>query len=357
MSGGPHPSQAEAESPRTVAAAWFARKRSGEMTGQEAQELAVWLGADPTHRAAWDLAERLWASSEAMRSNPTMMALRERAMRRRYWRDWSIGGAVAATLVAGVLGGWMLLDRPSMPAAPPVLAASAGQEFRTEVGQRAAITLPDGSVVTLGTNTLLRTHDTPRQRLIELERGQAYFKVAKDRSRPFVVKAAGRRVVAVGTAFEVRVDRSRVAVTLVEGKVRVEAPINAAGDGRFSRFVQTTEMEPGSQLVAQDGKPWAVAEVDAEREVSWLANKLVFQDEPLSHVVAELNRYSGRRIVIGDPAIADAPVSGSFRTDDVDEAVRALVAYGLARVSAQDGAVIELSRPAETDMKKFAGSM
>ena len=336
----------EPSGPRTAAAAWFARRRSGRMTEQEERDLAVWLESDPERRAAYDLAERVWRASEAIRANPAMLAMRERASRRRYWRNWiGAGSAVAAMLAMGAFGVWTLLDRPSLPIAFPAPVSQTGPEqtFRTDVGQRAAVTLPDGSVVTLGTNTVLRTRESPRQRLVELERGQAYFRVAHDRSRPFLVRAEGRTVVAVGTAFEVRVEQHRVAVTLVEGRVRVEAPINRAGDGRSSRFVQTTVMEPGSQLIAQDGKPWAVAEVDVGREVSWLTNKLVFQNAPLSRVVAELNRYSVKRIVIRDPAIETAPVSGSFRTDDIDESVRALAAYGLARVSDENRDVIELS--------------
>jgi transmembrane sensor len=360
MSERPHPLQATLEGepagPRTVAAAWLARKRSGEMTDQEARELALWLEGDPANRAAYDLAQRVWGASASVRSNPTMLAMRERARRRYSWRSRAIaGGAVAATLVAAVFGGWVFTDTPSMPVGVPTpvaMSAPVGQEFKTEVGQRATVTLPDGSVVTLGTNTLLRTRESARQRLIELDRGQAFFRVAKDKSRPFIVRAAGRTVVATGTAFEVRVDQDRVAVTLVEGSVRVEAPINKLGDGRFSRFVQTTEMEPNSQLVAEDGKPWAVDEVDAEREVSWLTSKLVFQDEPLSRVVAELNRYSNKRIVIRDPSIAGLPVSGSFRTDDIDESVRALVAYGLADAAAERGGTIELSASTVTAAKK-----
>ena len=150
-------------------------------------------------------------------------------------------------------------------------------------------------------------------------------------------------MVATGTEFGVRVDQGRIAVTLIEGSVRVEAPINGRGDGKFSRYVQTTELTPGSKLEVADGAPWAIHEVDAERETSWMTDKLVFQDEPLSKVVAELNRYSGRRIVIADPALADDPVSGSFRTDDIDEAVRAIVSYGLARVSEEDAETVRLS--------------
>jgi transmembrane sensor len=147
-----------------------------------------------------------------------------------------------------------------------------------------------------------------------------------------------------------------MAVTLIEGKVRVEAPINGRGDGRFSPYVQTTELTPGSRLEARDGAPWSVSAVDPQYETSWMTDKLVFQDEPLAKVVAELNRYSDRRIVVGDAGLARAPVSGSFRTDDIEESVRALVAYGIARVGAEDGETVELTPPNDDSAKKSATS-
>ena len=73
MSGHPLQTQIDGKpaGPRTIAAAWFARKRSGEMTEQEARDLAVWLEADPSHRAAWELAGEVWGATDGVRANPT----------------------------------------------------------------------------------------------------------------------------------------------------------------------------------------------------------------------------------------------------------------------------------------------
>jgi transmembrane sensor len=345
-----HPLQVEPATPRTIAAAWFARQRSGEMTAGEARELAAWLDADPAHRAAFELAAEVWGAAEGVRANPTMLTIRERAMQRRRF-GWVRGGAaIAASLTLAVFGGWAAMNRaPGGPVISTAVATQAdlvgakAEDFATAVGEKRTVTLDDGTVVTLDTNSAIHTREGGRVRLVELDRGQAFFKVAHDRSRPFLVRAAGRTVVAVGTEFGVRLDQGRIAVTLVQGKVRVEAPINGRGDGRFSRYVQTTELTPGSRLEVADGKPWAITDIDPDRDTSWMTSKLVFQDEPLGHVVAELNRYSKRRIVIADAELASEPVSGSFRTDDIDESLRALVSYGLARVSAENDKSVELS--------------
>lgn len=352
-----HPLQTESATPRTIAAAWFARRRSGEMTEQEGRELAAWLDADPAHRKAWDLAHTVWGASEGVRSNPAMLQMRERAVRRRRFTRPAAGLAIAASLLAAVFGGWAVVEgRDPPPAAliatPQNLAGAQASELHTTVGQRRAVTLADGTVVTLDTDTAVRVRQADKVRLVELERGQAFFDVAKDRSRPFLVRAAGRTVVALGTEFGVRVESGRMAVTLIEGRVRVEAPINGRGDGRFSPHVQTTELTPGSRLEAKDGAPWAIREVDTETETSWMTDKLVFQDAPLTEVVAELNRYSHRRIVLANEALGQTPVSGSFRTDDIDGSLQALTAYRLARVTQRTadtvvlGPVDEKSQPA-----------
>jgi len=260
-----------------------------------------------------------------------------------------------------VFGGWAAMERaPGGPVISTGLATEANltdapmRDFATDVGQKRTVTLEDGTVVTLDTNTAIHAREGGKVRLVELDRGQAFFKVAHDRSRPFLVRVAGRTVVAVGTEFGVRLDRGAVAVTLIEGKVRVEAPINGRGDGRFSRYVQTTELTPGSRLELEDGKPWAISEVDPDRDTSWMTDKLVFQDEPLSRVVAELNRYSTRRIVISDVALEGEPVSGSFRTDNIDEALHAIASYGLANVHEDRAGVVELSAAPSMPVKKSA---
>src|SRR5690606_34195438 len=110
--------------------------------------------------------------------------------------------ALAAGLAIAILGGSGVLTVQNLLGPKPL----ATQAFRTELGQRSTVTLPDGSVVTLNTDTVVRTRADGERRLVYLDKGQAFFEVAKDPRRPFVVTAAGRTVTALGTAFDVRVD-------------------------------------------------------------------------------------------------------------------------------------------------------
>lgn len=322
------------ETPAVVAARWFARRRSGEMTEVQGRALAAWLDADPANRDAYNTLRATWRDVEPMRDDPRIMTLRAAALEARPRRDTMLR-LIAATLAVVVLGTGALVGSG-------VLAnrhAFSDQAYRTGVGQRATVNLPDGSTVTLNTDSVLRTRADHDRRLVYLDRGQAFFHVAKDRTHPFIVTAAGRTVTAVGTAFDVRVDAQRFEVTLVEGKVRVEQTPSPAAP-RAPRNVQATEMIAGTQLRAVGDQTWSLSQADTGKETSWLSGQLVFYGQPLRDVVAELNRYSDRKIVIDDPKVALRPISGTFKAGDVDTFVRGLEMYRIARVEGEsDGAV------------------
>lgn len=338
------PEMDDPHDPVDAAAGWFARQRSGDMTADEAGELAEWLEADPLHRAAYATVERTWTGAEAMRAHPRVLAMREVALKRggEPRRRWPIPALAASILLAvagaGVVASSDLLAR---------LGLFGAQEFKTGVGQQATVTLPDGSVVVLNTDTVMRTRPSRDRRLVYLDKGQAFFRVAHDPTRPFIVAAAGRTVTAVGTAFDVRVDPKRFEVTLVEGKVRVEAPAQLAlpTPAHGPRALQATEMLAGSQLISPDAAHWSLARADTARETSWLHGQLVFEGEPIANVAAELNRYSDRKIVVEDPAVARRPISGTFKTGDVEAFIRAVEAYRLASVDTDTDTQVRLAAP------------
>jgi transmembrane sensor len=337
------------ETPMTaerVAAEWFGLKRSGAMSADDVRAFEVWLAREPENRAAYDNLEHYWLVAQAVRNDPQVLAMRDAAARAHpsSRRPALIWGGIAAALAVAVIGG--LSVQRSLPAPPEPATLSARNEtpapgrqtFRTAVGQTTSVLLPDGSAVNLDTDTVLRTMLTGTERRLVLERGRAFFRVAKDKHRPFVVVAAGRTITATGTAFDVRADPKRFQVILVEGRVRVEEP---RGKG-MGLFPQVTEMTPGLQLVA-DADRSTVARADVPKTTSWLNGRLTFDNEPLSDVVAEINRYSDRKIVLNGAALGRTPILGVFKADDVDGFVRALQEYRLAKVSSETPEAITLT--------------
>ena len=323
---------------------WFARRRSGEMTARDERDLEAWLALDPAHRAALEEVERAWTGLEAFRSTPEILARRERA-RGRYRgvpRAWIVraAAAFAALAVIGGAAGWQY-------AGPSLFARGfTDQEYRTAIGERTNLTLPDGSVVTLNTGTVLRTKADHGRRLVYLDKGQAFFRVAHDPLHPFIVNAAGRTVTAVGTAFDVRVDGG-FEVTLVEGKVRVAAPAPAApskpGAPPQPAAIQTTELVAGNRFTQPDNSHWVVARANTAAETSWVTGRLTFENERLAEVAAEFERYSTRRIVIDDAALGDQRVSGTFEAGDIDSLIRTLRMAKIARAEEEGGDAVHLA--------------
>lgn len=330
--------------PADVAARWFARRRLGGLDPLEQEAFDAWIQESAEHQLAYAEVEAAWRGVEDIRNDPRVMAMREQAVRRNApWRRFLAPASIAAGLLLCVLAGWWAYDAGFIPN-----RQFHTQSFRTAVGERSTIKLPDGSVVTMNTDTILRTEAAQGRRLVHLERGEAYFQVAKDASRPFIVSAAGRTVTALGTAFEVRVDSGRFEVTLVEGKVRVESPVadaGRAGGAARGAATQATEMAPGTQLVASDDTAWRLEEINAQQETSWLTGQLVFRAQPLAEVVAELNRYSHRQLEIDGQALADIPITGTFRPGDNESFAAAVTAYGMARAEEGPGGSIRLVAP------------
>jgi transmembrane sensor len=188
-----------------------------------------------------------------------------------------------------------------------------GGRYATPIGGVASVAMTDGSRVTLNTDTEIRVSLTLTERRVDLRRGEAFFEVAKDPKRPFVVSAGGKRVIAVGTQFSVRRDAEDVEVVVTEGKVRVED----AGE---------TVLTPGSIAHAGDAGVLVQRKTipEAQEHLSWRTGVLMFRDETLGEAVAEFNRYNVRQIVIADPKVADLRIEGNFRATNVDAFVRLL---------------------------------
>jgi transmembrane sensor len=346
-------SDTDTDAIETQAAAWFARQRRGGMSTVDEAAFAAWLSADAQHVVAYDAVLDGWRQVEQVRADPSIIALREAALRRRRIPRAAIGwsaGALAASvalllvLAPGLVPESRVYERAVslIPAAQP-LDDLRGELHATTLGETRAVSLPDGSVVTLDTDSSVRVAYADGTRLVMLEHGQAFFEVAKDRRRPFIVFAGNKRVLAVGTAFDVRVDGDEVSVTLREGKVRVEAP---AHDGDARTNVQAAELVPGTRLTASSRNGWHLAKADLGRNLSWLHGQLVFDGEALGSAIAEMNRYSATKIVLRDAELARLPISGVFAAGQPEVLADALAAYKLVRIVDRNRTVITLAAPA-----------
>lgn len=261
-----------------------------------------------------------------MAGAPEIQALRQSTLVAASARPFLYWRAAAAAAVLIVIGGMTYLEtRPAVrslqqAANPPRPAAAMDHgEFSTVVGERSTILLKDGSVLTLDTNSAARVAYNSRERGIYLLRGQALFEVAKHKPIPFVVHAGVRRIVATGTAFDVRLDKSGVQVTLVEGHVFVDQ-VGRSPNEPAAR----TELQPGERLVAHDDAAVRVSNIDVSHVTDWRSGHLAFSEERLDDAIAEINRYSDTKLILSDPKLATLLVNGVFRTGQPSDFAQAL---------------------------------
>jgi transmembrane sensor len=207
------------------------------------------------------------------------------------------------------------------------------QDLSTPVGARTSRTLPDGSTVELGPRSAVRVRLTHDRRNIFIDEGEAFFQVAKHPHRPFIVQAGAVRVVAIGTAFNVRKTDERVVVTINEGTVRVvpddaTAPIDSVNplavpiehlDGQIRAGA-------GQQVIYSNRQhSLTMTHVDPiEATTNRRTGRLEFVNESLSSVVAEVNRLSPRPITLADQQLQTLVFTGTVRSDAIEDWLKGL---------------------------------
>jgi transmembrane sensor len=234
---------------------------------------------------------------------------------------------------------------------PDVLTPDvATARYATTVGEIKTVTLDDGSEVRLNTNSTVRVSFSGKARVIQLD-GEAYFKVAHDPQRPFVVYAGRYSVKALGTAFAVHAVENGVDLTVTAGHVELasfkEPPADVATRGVTPMDQAETRIPLlKGQHAYFRGETKLIESLDTqalEERLSWRDGMLIFDNDRLSDIVTELNRYSTSRIVISDPTIRDVRLGGYFKVRDIDSILDTLRGYGL-RVERIDDGLIYLSR-------------
>ena len=240
-------------------------------------------------------------------------------------------------------------------------------DFKTATGEQRSISLSDGSVIFLNTNSEVRTHWTAAERHVDLVKGEARFQVAKDAARPFLVFTRDASVRAVGTIFNVRSDQSDTEVAVIEGRVKVSAlrrvannlssrTPDAAADAALSSGnsrAPSIELNAGQRAAVAMNRIEPNAGQPMDSVAAWTERRLVFRDQPLAAVIAEFNRYRVQRLVVDDARLAALKISGVFDSSDPDSLVAYLESFETVRVDRPHDGTLHLSRTAfDSDLPK-----
>jgi transmembrane sensor len=333
-----------AQSPAQGAAYWLATLSDESCSDAERQQFSEWLRASTRnveeflrlstlaraasqHGALWPdrTVESLIAEARASSNVAALESSRAAgdAPRTRRALPWLIAASIA--IVA--------LGVAYVTSSARWQAWMAGPAYQTALGEQRSIKLEDGSVVELNTRSRLHTQFSHKLRAVELVEGEAIFRVAKDAQRPFRVRSGSTDIIAVGTAFNVNAHHARTIVTVLEGRVRVDA-----GSAPIV-------LDVGEQLIVAPAQPIVrLSLADTEKVTSWTQRRLIFEETSVGDAAAEFARYSPRQIRVDDAAIATRKVSGVF--DATDPA--SLIAFlrrdqTVAIVADRDGWIVRAS--------------
>lgn len=284
--------------PRDAAAYWFARERAGQMDETQRARMQAWLGADPQHALEYRRAQGIWNATGRIAPARLRALAAEPPARFLSRRRLTLGlGATAAAVAAGLVLPGMIL---------PSYAAT----FHCPHGERRQITLPDGSMVELNTDTALDVRFYAGRRTTQLTTGEAAFSVTHDPQRPFYVEAADTQVRVTGTRFDVLYETPNVRVAVEAGAVEV----------RQGTWWNRHTVVLGAGQTVQTGLQGLghITEGNVDALLAWREGRIVFADMTLSAAVTQINRYAPHPVVLEDPTLASVRVAGVFSTDHTD---------------------------------------
>jgi transmembrane sensor len=296
------------EEVRLAAAAWIARMR-GPDADRSRLDFERWRSASPLHRQTYAEMQAISAASQQL--GASTLGREHFARQARSGRfaprapAWAL--ACAAVLICVGLAA-VILGNP---------AHDNPQEIASAVGRIERMRLPDGTMVTLDTDSALLPVFDGSTRLVRLLRGRARFDVAHD-ARPFMVEAGNRLILDRGTVFDVAFGREGVMVALLRGAVEVRE--------RSAPGAAAARLMPGQVFAERrDAGPPVVAAAPVGEE-RWVEGMLSYDGAPLADVVADIDRYSVRKLRLADPALGSLRVTGVFRAVPVEASAKVLAA-------------------------------
>lgn len=319
------------------AAAWFVDFRVGDPDRKVRNAFMQWLLRSPENvRAYYEITktyaglpradtidchivdqfiERLRAK-ESNAVVPLPSALTASSRKRPSWRWTALAASVAGIAVISIVA-WVALTRD------PVYA--------TGIAEQRSFNLEDGSKLELNARTRVRVRFTDHERRIDLLEGQALFRVFKDPSRPFVVRGGDAQVTAVGTQFDVHLRQSGTTVTVIEGRVAVQAELESmrtpqAADPStdVANAMGNFQLSAGEQAVITETAVERLRRPSVESATAWTKGELEFDETPLADAIEDFNRHSRIRLVLDGPPPTGLSISGIYSSNDARAFVRFL---------------------------------
>lgn len=282
-----------------------------------------WRSEDPRHAEAFFRLERMMAMPslrQASRNDAARLAAAPRLRQSARWMKYAAAAAAAIFLTVGLLE-------------YPALMIRWQADYMTEIGEQKTVSLPDGSLLRMNAASAVALDFKDGRRKVRLLEGEVFFDIRHDPGHPFQVTAPFSYTTVRGTAFAVRAANDEDIILLERGRVQIS---------RLSDHADKVELAPGQTVTANATSLSKVESADPGRSLAWLEGRVIYHDEPLAQALADLGRYYGSPVVIAASGIGDLRVSGSYRIDDPQAAIRTLAEVAGTSMARLPGGMIIL---------------
>lgn len=310
---------------------WMVLLNDDNVKSSDRTRFERWLAIGQEHQQAWRETERIWQQACELQAlkrqvqpghSDTNITSSSNVAIFRQRRATTAGLLAAAACLLLAIGLWI-----------PSPDTHRGVSYASTTGETRQIHLPDGSIIALGADSQIELRLTPERRQVTLLRGEAFFDVAKDPKRPFMVDAIHTSISVLGTRFNVNRLNERAKISVESGLVAVK---NTLTDTQL-------ELNAGDHVVSKISGLSNITRQDADKSGAWRHGLRLYFDAPLSDVIADFNRYSARPIQLATPELATLNLTAVFPTDNIDMMIHSL--QDVLPINLQDnGEVIVLSK-------------
>jgi transmembrane sensor len=337
------------------ACAWIAQLETDELKKEDLAAFREWMSRSPAHQKEIKrlavLSNELNVLTQMAPSLSEAITQRNSAVNKKQRKVWQTkwSGAAVLCLSVFILSYISLFERESFVSQSPLI-------LMTAVGEYKEVTLSDGSIAKLNTDSELEIDFSSERRKVRLLKGEAFFQVTHNPDRPFIVYADKQSVRAVGTAFSVRHLLGDLEVIVTEGKVKLAntLAVNITATVKDEDNEQKQEIPDnlidsdlflvaGETYLATNSKTGAIGRVSQEeinRKMSWQKGMFDFSETPLIDVINDLNRYTQHKIEISDPKLGELKFGGIFKTNELETLLDALeTTFNISVIHEKNGVI------------------
>lgn len=329
----------------TQAAEWMAKLVSGNMTNKEEENLQYWLSECPSRSESllkvadtWDELSELSQLAELLPVDKVDSQNNHVTETNHWFPKFPILSGVSIMLVLTLLFSFINFE-----------TQDTQHIFMTDIGQRKTVTLPDGTLAFLNTNSQIQVlfDESSSIREVKLNKGEVHFEVWHDRSRPFIVSAGGKHVKAIGTAFNLFFQTGNLEVIVTEGvvEVSIERPINSDSVKNEEPITSKIRLSKGQSTVMKDSLG-TIDNLDKKamnRKLLWQKGKLYFKGERLDDVIQTITRYTDLDFIFLDEMSKEIKIGGYYDTDNIEGLLNVLENNFNVNISKKGGNTIYIS--------------